>query len=190
MNEFTIYKHQTNFEKELGRLRASALPAKTKKQIEDFAHIRLAKGSSKLRVVKCMWCVRYLAGWLGKDFSSASKEDLIKLVSFIDSKEYSEYTMYDFKIVLKMFYKWLLGKDEEFPEVITWLKPKIRNEKHKLPEELLTVEEVQKLANATTNSRDRAAIAVVFRILVVIVLSVVLLLIATVIGLYKIIGGS
>jgi len=55
MNEFTIYKHQTNFEKELGRLRASALPAKTKKQIEDFAHIRLANGSSKLRVVKCMW---------------------------------------------------------------------------------------------------------------------------------------
>ena len=67
MNEFTIYKHQTNFEKELGRLRASALPPKTKKQIEDFAHIRLAKGSSKLRVVKCMWCVRYLAGCLKED---------------------------------------------------------------------------------------------------------------------------
>jgi integrase/ribosomal protein L40E len=162
MNEFTIYKHQTNFEKELGRLRASALPPKTKKQIEDFAHIRLAKGSSKLRVVKCMWCVRYLAGWLGKDFSAATKEDLIELVSSMDSKEYSDYTVYDFKIVLKTFYKWLKGEDEEFPEVIKWLKPRLRNEKHKLPEELLTVEEVEKLANATTNPRDKALILVLY----------------------------
>ncbi|MFH1471022.1 MAG: hypothetical protein ABIF01_04690 [Candidatus Micrarchaeota archaeon] len=60
MNEYTIYQHQNNFEKELIRLRASALPEKTKKQIEDFARIRLAKGSTKLRVVKCMWCIRYL----------------------------------------------------------------------------------------------------------------------------------
>jgi len=162
MNEFTIYKHQTNFEKELGRLRASALPTKTKKQIEDFAHIRLAKGSSKLRVVKCMWCVRYLAGWLGKDFSEATKEDLIELVSSMDSKDYSDYTVYDFKIVLKTFYKWLKGEDEEFPEVIKWLKPRLRNEKHKLPEELLTVEEVEKLANATTNPRDKALILVLY----------------------------
>jgi len=162
MNEFTIYKHQTNFEKELGRLRASDLPVKTKKQIEDFAHIRLAKGSTKLRVVKCMWCARYLAQWLGKDFSSATKEDLIELVSSMDSKDYSEYTVYDFKIVLKTFYKWLKGKDEEFPEVIKWLKPKLRNEKHKLPEELLTVEEVEKLANATTNPRDKALILVLY----------------------------
>ena len=162
MSEYTIYKHQTSLENELRRLHASNLPAVAKKQIEDFAKIRLAKGSTKLRVVKCMYCIRFMAEWLGKNFATATKDDLISLVSSIDSKDYAEYTKYDFKIVLKMFYKWLKGKDEEFPKVIKWLKPKLRNKTHKLPEELLTVEEVQLLANSTTNPRDKALILVLY----------------------------
>ncbi|MBI5229541.1 tyrosine-type recombinase/integrase, partial [Candidatus Micrarchaeota archaeon] len=162
MNDFVLYKHQTDFENALRRLHASKLTSITKKQIEDFSRIRLAKGSTKLRVVKCMWCLRYLADWLGKDFRKATKEDLIDLVMSLDSKHYAEYTKYDLKIVLKMFYKWLLGKDEDVPKVIKWLKPRLKNEKHKLPEELLTVEEVEKLANATTNARDKALILVLY----------------------------
>jgi len=162
MNEFVMYKSQTNFEKAIAILKASPLAAKTKKQIENFARMRLAKGSGKLRVVKCMYCIRFLAQWLNKDFSKATKTDLIRLVTEIDSKNYSEYTRYDFKIVLKMFYKWLKGNDEDFPKVIKWLKPRLKNEKHKLPEELLTVEEAQKLANSTTNSRDKALILALY----------------------------
>jgi len=162
MNEYTIYKHQTDLEHELRRLHDSALPSKTKRLIEEFSRIRLAKGASKLRVVKCMWCLRVMAVWLKTDFKKATQNDLLDLVSLMDAKDYSEYTRYDFKIVLKMFYKWLLGKDEEFPKVIKWLKPKLKNVKHKLPEELLTVEEIQKLANATTNSRDKAFILTLY----------------------------
>lgn len=44
------------------------------------------------------------------------------------------------------------------PAKIAWLKPKIRNEKHKLPEELLTEEEVLRLAEAAGNVRDKAFI--------------------------------
>jgi len=162
MNEYTIYKHQTNFENELRRLHTSDLPFKSKRLIEEFGRLRLAKGSTKLRVVKCMYCLRFMAAWLKKDFRKAKQKDLLNLVSLIDTKKYSEYTRYDFKIVLKMFYKWLLGNDEEFPKVIKWLKPKLKNKKHKLPEELLTVEEVQKLANSTTNSRDKALILTLY----------------------------
>jgi len=162
MNEYTIYKHQTNMEQELKRLNASDLPLKTKEIIEEFAKMRLARGATKLRVVKCMWCLRLMAAWLGKDFKKATQNDLLNLVSALDMKDYSEYTKYDFKIVLKTFYKWLLGEDEEFPKVIKWLKPKLKNKKHKLPEELLTVEEVQKLANATTNARDKAFILALY----------------------------
>ncbi len=162
MNDYVMYKSQTDFEKALGILKASALPTKAKTQIENFALMRLAKGSGKLRVVKCMYCVCLLAQWLNKDFSKATKTDLIRLVTDIDSKNYAEYTRYDFKIVLKMFYKWLFGKDEEFPAVIKWLKPRLKNEKHELPEELLTVEEAQKLANSTTNPRDKALILALY----------------------------
>ncbi len=162
MNEYTIYKHQTNMVQELKRLANDSLPDQTKKKIEEFGKIRLAKGSTKLRVVKCMWCLRSMAKWLNKDFSEATKDDLLTLVTEMDMKNYSEYTRYDFKIVLKMFYKWLLGNDEEFPTVIKWLKPRLKNQAHKLPEELLTVEEVQKLANSTTNPRDKALILILY----------------------------
>jgi len=162
MNEYTIYKHQTNLEQEFRRLHESDLPLNTKHLIEEFGRIRLAKGATKLRVVKCMWCIRLMAAWLKKDFRKATQNDLLDLISAMDTKNYSEYTLYDFKIVLKMFYKWLLGKDEECPKVIKWLKPKLKNQKHKLPEELLNVEEIQKLANATTNPRDKAFILTLY----------------------------
>jgi len=162
MNEYTIYKHQTDLEHELRRLHDSGLPSNTQRLIEEFSKIRLAKGATKLRVVKCMWCLRVMAAWLNKDFKKATQSDLLDLVSLMDTKDYSEYTRYDFKIVLKMFYKWLLGKDDEFPKVIKWLKPKLKNQKHKLPEELLSVEEIQKLANATTNPRDKAFILTLY----------------------------
>ena len=45
-----------------------------------------------------------------------------------------------------MYYKWLLGNDEEFPKIIKWFIPKLKNEKSKLPEELLTEDEVLKMA--------------------------------------------
>ena len=158
MTEFRIYRQQENLAQEYGRLNASKLPDIVKKEIADFSKIRLAKGATRLRVVKCMWCLRLMANWLNKDFAKATQDDLVELVSSIDLKDYAEYTKYDFKIVLKCFYKWFKGKDEEFPKVIKWLKPKLRNVKHKLPEELLSVEEVEKLAGATTNARDKALV--------------------------------
>jgi integrase/ribosomal protein L40E len=103
-----------------------------------------------------------MAEWLGKDYAKATQDDLVGLVSLIDAKDYAEYTKYDFKIVLKMFYKWLQGNDEEYPKIVKWLKPKLRNVKRKLPEELLTVEEVEKLAAATTNARDKAFVLVLY----------------------------
>ncbi|VVC02802.1 Tyrosine recombinase XerA [Candidatus Burarchaeum australiense] len=162
MSDYNMYKSQTNFERELERLNASKLPAESKRQIADFARMRLARGSTKLRVVKCMWCIRYLAGWLGKGFSEAKKEDIIGLVAAIDSKGYAETTRYDFKVVLKLFYKWLKGNDEEYPPEIKWLKPRMKNKGHKLPEELLSAEEVGRLANAATNARDRALILALY----------------------------
>ncbi|MFA5246989.1 MAG: site-specific integrase [Candidatus Micrarchaeia archaeon] len=162
MAEYRMYHQQENLDQELGRLSNSNLSAQAKKQIGGFTRIRLAKGTTRLRVVKCMWCLRLMADWLGKDFDKATQNDLIDLVSSIDLKDYAEYTKYDFKIVLKCFYKWLKGKDEEVPKVIKWLKPKLGNHKHKLPEELLTAEEVERLAAATTNARDRALLLVLY----------------------------
>jgi integrase len=131
-------------------------------EIEMFSKIRLAKGSGYGRVAKVVYCIRFLARWLGKPFREATKDDLIALIGELETKDYAEYTKYDFKIVLKMFYKWLKGNDEVFPPEISWLKPRLKNEAHKLPEELLTEDDVLKIASAANTIRDKAFIMVLY----------------------------
>ncbi|MEK6979375.1 MAG: tyrosine-type recombinase/integrase [Candidatus Micrarchaeota archaeon] len=131
-------------------------------EIKAFANIRLAKGSGHGRVAKVIYCLRFLAIWLQKPFKEATKDDLINLIGSLETKDYAEHTKYDFKIVLKMFYKWLKGNDEIFPPEIRWLTPKLKNENHKLPEHLLTEDEVLKMAEMATTQRDRAFITVLY----------------------------
>jgi len=138
------------------------ISAKNKRAILSFCRIRLAKGSSKARVAKVAYCLRYWAVWLGSDFAKANKEQLIDLIGGLENREFSEYTKYDFKIVLKMFFKWLKGKDEFFPPEISWLKPRLKNEKHKLPEDLLTDDEVLKMVDAARTLRDKAFVLVLY----------------------------
>jgi len=163
MNGFEVHKSMKNFEQSCDRLERDELVCpENKKLILSFSKMRLAKGSSRLRVVKCMYGLRFLSHWLKKPFERATKNDLIELVGEIERQDYAENSKYDFKVILKMFYKWLKGNDETFPPEISWLKPKLNNHAHKLPEELLTQDEVLKMAEAADNPRDKALILVLY----------------------------
>jgi len=159
-DDFSYPRHR--FESALGLLEKEEISEKNKDAIRLFIKTKLAMGTSKLRAIKLLYGMRFLARWLEKDFEDATKEDLIDLVGDLETKDYSEHSKYDFKIILKQFYKWMKGNDEEFPPEISWLKPRMKNNKHKLPEELLTVEDVEKLAEAANNSRDKAFILVLY----------------------------
>jgi len=158
-----IHRSQQNFDVAYARLQNDAsISPENREQILRFSKNRLASGASGFRVVKCMYCLRYLAAWLKTPFIDATKDELIDLVGGLESKKYAEHTKYDFKIVLKMFFKWLKGKDEEFPQEVKWLKPRLRNTAQKLPEELLTEDEVLRIVRAANHPRDRAFILVLY----------------------------
>lgn len=98
---------------------------------------------------------------LGKDFSKATKKDIEKLVEAVNDMKYkgkpiSDWTKYTYQVVLKRFYKWLLGDNEEYPAQVKWIHPRMEKG-HKIAEgRLLTIDDVKKLADATNNLRDRA----------------------------------
>lgn len=133
-----------------------------KQDVLSFCRIRLAKGATQARVAKVAYCLRRWAVWLGKPLRHATKDNLIALVGELEPRGFAEHTKYDFKIVLKMFYKWLKGDDENFPSEISWLKPRLKNEKHKLPEELLNEDEILKLAETARHPRDKALILALY----------------------------
>ncbi|VVC03100.1 Tyrosine recombinase XerA [Candidatus Bilamarchaeum dharawalense] len=163
-NGFDLYNYPKRLEQSLGNLnKDTSICEENRQAILNFSKIRLAKGSGHGRVAKVVYCLRFLSRWLKKPFVEATRNDLIILVGELESNpKYAEHTKYDYKIVLKMFYKWLKGDDEVFPKEISWLTPKLKNENHKLPEELLSEEEVLKLANTAEHPRDKAFILVLY----------------------------
>ncbi len=163
MGEFEVHKHQRNFELACKRVeKDKGVSPENRKLILSFSRMRIAGGSGRLRVVKCMYCLRYLAKWLKMPFDKATKEDLIEVVSEIENQPYKENTKYDFKVVLKTFYKWMNGNGEEYPPEVKWLKPKLKSNAHKLPEQLITEDEVIRMAQAAERPRDRAFLLVLY----------------------------
>ncbi|KXA90542.1 hypothetical protein AKJ37_00140 [candidate division MSBL1 archaeon SCGC-AAA259I09] len=61
---------------------------------------------------------------------------------------------------MKKFYKWL--NDREYPERVVWIKTTRKNSNSKLPEKLLTEEDIEKLIETAENPRDKAFIALLW----------------------------
>lgn len=128
--------------------------------IKQFIEDKKANGISKPRLYKYDYMLRNISNLLGKEFKKASLNDVKTLVCKIDDCKYTDSTKYDYKIIVKMFWRWL--KKEDNPEEIKWIKPRIKNGKHKLPEELLTQEEVKALIEATSNLKYKLLVSLLY----------------------------
>jgi len=160
----SIYSGTTDLGKALARLeRDEGVQAENKELIAKFVNAWLAKGYTRTRGVKLVYCLRKLARILAKPFSEATKDDLIGLVGRLEGEKLAESTKYDLKVVLKTFFRWLKGgDDEQTPKEVSWLKPRVKNRSHKLPEDLLSEEEILRMAQAATTPRDKALLLVLY----------------------------
>jgi len=138
--------------------KTNSISQPNKRLINEFLQSCKAEGLSKHRITKYLYMLARLAEMLRKDFKQTNKHDMEKLVANIEgSDSWSEWTKHDYKVTIKKFYKWLNGS-EEYPSTVKWIKTTMKNNRKMLPENLLTMEQLQALANATTNLRDKALI--------------------------------
>ncbi|MCX6822135.1 MAG: tyrosine-type recombinase/integrase [Candidatus Aenigmarchaeota archaeon] len=125
--------------------------------IDKFLEFMKAKGISKSRILKYHYTLPKVSEWLNRPFDKANKNDMIRLMAKIESNEqFADWTKNTYRAVIKRFFKWING-DEEYPDCVKWIKVGIKNNS-KLPEDLLTVEDVLKLTDTATNIRDKALI--------------------------------
>lgn len=156
---FDLYDRKGKLERVIARIKSSKqIPEHNRKIILDFHKQCIADGLSSGRMQKLVIILAKLSGWLGKDFDKATRADIIELVNSIEKQDYKEWTKCDYKVVIKKFYKWLRRTEGAYPEEVRWLKTTMKNARHKLPEELLTEEEVLKMIDAADNIRDKALI--------------------------------
>jgi integrase/ribosomal protein L40E len=164
-----IHDYQSRLDSVLRRLESEQLILDNKKAILRFKEQLEAEGISTGRIFKYVWTLRNISKWLGKPFKQATKEDIVKLVAKInlmkraDGKLLSVSTTHEYQVSLKRFYRFLYGMESgDYPQQVKWIKLTMRKRDQKLPEELLTEEEVQRMARLTDNSRDRALVLILY----------------------------
>ncbi len=142
-----------------------SLSAANRREVLEYIKFRDAQGLSIPRQVRYIFTLRKLSRLLkGKDYVVATKADLVDVVSQIEKEEVSYDTKRTDKECIKCFYRWLKGGDdgEEYPTEVKWIKNKRTKNHSILPGNLLTEDDVKKMAESCPNVRDRALILLLY----------------------------
>ncbi|MBI5072368.1 tyrosine-type recombinase/integrase [Candidatus Woesearchaeota archaeon] len=117
-------------------------------------------------------CLKYLHNlktighFLRKDFDKVSSKDMDEFIYALkddaitkkNKAPYSSETKRDFKIILKKFYKWLLGNNEIYPDLVkcldTFQKPK--------QPIAVTTKQVEKIVRAARTDLEKAVVSILF----------------------------
>ncbi|NIM47588.1 MAG: tyrosine-type recombinase/integrase [Candidatus Aenigmarchaeota archaeon] len=120
----------------------------------------LAQGLTLGRIARCIYVFRYFATVLNKSFKKADIKDIKAAVAELEASKYADSTKAEMKVTLKKFYNWLRGYGPKtYPPEVVWIKNTKKNG-HKLPEDMLTEDDIKAMINAADNLRDKAFIAV------------------------------
>jgi integrase/recombinase XerD len=140
------------------------LSDENKEIILEFQNACFSEGLSVCKIERYLYDLQRLALMLDKNLRKADKKDLMKVVVKIEQKEWSPHSKHTFKVMMKKFYRWAEGIDEKgvYPEKIRWIKTGVKNSQQKLPEELLTGEDIEKMIKASPDLRDKALISVLY----------------------------
>jgi len=158
----SIHDYEKRLETALRKVRGSSISTKNKEVICKFKDECFSNGLSAGRAIKYTYYLIKLAEWMGMDFEKANKEDIKRLVTEIEKCSYADITKMELKTCVKKVYKWLRDS-EEYPPEVKWIKPGSKKiPRIKLPDELLTEEDVIRLINATQNVRDKAFVSMLY----------------------------
>ena len=129
-----------------------------KNKILAFQKTCLAQGLSTARALRYLNDLPVIASKLKKDFEKATKKDIEAIIADIEATDKAHATKLSYAITLKKFYKWLNGGDE-YPISVRWLRTTDKKNNKKLPEDLLTEDEIKKMIETANNPRDRTLIS-------------------------------
>ncbi len=124
------------------------------------------KKIGKGRIVKYLYHLFQLALWFEKDFDTITQPEMEEFVVRLengvltrrDGKPFTESVKRDFKICLRKFYKWLLGDNEVYPKLVSWMDT--REVITEIPS--LRREEIERLSAMALTPRDRALVWVLY----------------------------
>lgn len=153
-----------NFEGQLARLiskiKCSDIDQKNKTDILEFYQDYLVQGYSSARKIKYLTLLRSISSQLEKPFRNATRQDIARWVSRLESSDYSDCTKRDHKVAIKVFFRWL-RKSNSYPTEVDWIKAS-RSMNRTLPEQLISEAEVKCIAENALHPRDKAFVLMLY----------------------------
>ncbi len=146
-------------------LEKAPISQRNKELIMSFVNDRFIQGITKVRLVKYMIVLKYVAVLVHeKDLDKVEIFDLKEVVAIIQGRaDYAAWTKHMYKVVIRSFYKWLAGT-RTYPPLVDWITIRISRSEKNLPSEgeLLSESDVQRLLTTADHPRDKALIAVLW----------------------------
>lgn len=149
----------------LNHLEKVDINPKNKKLIRSFIDDLSADGISKDRQSKYIYTTMKInEGVKNKDFHKLTRDDIKRFIAHINNTDFSEWTKRDYRIIIKRLIKYVKEKEGKrflkgrYPLEVEWINTSMKRTRKKLPEELLTIDDVKKLSEGTFNLRDKAFI--------------------------------
>lgn len=127
-----------------------------KELVFKFRDHLINRGVKAPRVEKHLDNLSRILKWVDKDFKKVTKSDIEALMSKIIRMNVSEWTKYDYQRTIRSLFTWL-GKSK----AVSWitLNPPKR---FKLPDEILTEAEIERMIEFCETQRDRAIVSVLY----------------------------
>lgn len=158
-----IHNYKQKFEWIVKRIetKQDLLPSNIKTLL-NYKQSLVVEGLSYPRMLKLLDVMLRISLWLGKDFKEVTRKDIDKLVEKIQSNDNrSAWTKQGYMVSIKRFFKWFY-KSDEYPELVKHIKTSVAKNCEKIPEEMLTEEEVIKIIDVAENYRDRALVSLLY----------------------------
>jgi integrase len=137
-------------------IRSGSIPGKDQRNIWEFRDQCFADGLSLVRVAKYMQCIKRLYALSSCIIQDASLKDIVALLAKIERSDWQPWTKHDYKLALRKYLAFC-GR----PEIASLVKlPKAAT--HKLPEELLTPDDIGALMASTDDPMMQALIITLY----------------------------
>ena len=163
MTKYDPHNYKRREELALNSLKKSKIPKRNKQLILEFRQDCIINGLSLARIAKYLYRLKKVSELLNhKDFDKVNIDDIKQAVMKIETSDYAELTKVDTKVIIKRFYAWVRKCEYRvYPPEVRWIRGHHKTHT-KIPEELLSEEEVKTLINVATNFRDKALVSILY----------------------------
>ena len=156
-----IHTYERDLQRRLAYIESTPdISKENKSLILEFYRYNKLNGFSIPRLLKHLDPLKLVALGVKKDFSVVTRPDYEAFILKLMERDLSKATVSTYMEILKVFHKWL-GKSDTYPDCVKWMRCGGKKSR-KLPETLLTQEDVKLLLSHSSNARDTALISILW----------------------------